>query len=498
MIGNVSAASPASTIQARLDQISAQSGYTPGSKKAANYCWKFVNAVSGKLFGVSIPTNPSGYMLNTNANWSRIGMVFDGEATNDNVRALLKEAQSGDIIQYRCDWATWQHTAMVYATDSSGITIYDSTSSSDGSGGQTVRKKTYSWDGLFNGIGNFGGTYAYGLSLYRCSQNVGAGTSTATTQITTTPLNTSVTTEATLYGSARSSGAKITQCGMLLGTENYNMKFLGKDTVSTYSVNMWYNTAKYGQTLEPGTTYYYQAVVWVNGSMNYGNIQSFTAAGSPPVEETPKPAMPGRPQMLGLKLSSIPEDGSTLLYWKEAENCDYYVVDILDSATQTLVRQDQVEITNSGSQSHTINGLSAGTYQLAVYGSNDIACGLSSEKVSLTVYTVEQKNGVTFQFLGGQMEPDDLEMNGSCTYFGARPSTVGIYFGTSPDQMRVVAATSVSGDQNPIELQYRMSDYGLTLLEQTTYYYKFFAIVDGEEFTSEVDLMGTTFEMSFG
>ena len=68
----VSAASSVSDISSRLNQISQTSGFTVGYRNKARACWVFANKVSAKLFGVSIPTSPTGYYLdgiNENPYW---------------------------------------------------------------------------------------------------------------------------------------------------------------------------------------------------------------------------------------------------------------------------------------------------------------------------------------------------------------------------------------------------------------------------------------------
>ena len=94
-------------------------------------------------------------------------------------------------------------------------------------------------------------------------------------------------TSAILRGSVSSTGAKMTQCGMLLGTTVENMTLLGKDSINTYGTTCFYSTSKYGRTLTPGTTYYYQAYAVVDGKEYKGNVRSFRTTGtSTPTEPT--------------------------------------------------------------------------------------------------------------------------------------------------------------------------------------------------------------------
>ena len=62
---------------------------------------------------------------------------------------------------------------------------------------------------------------------------------------------------------------------MYFGTERSSLSKLGSDAVSGTSPEMWYNTAKYGRTLEPGHFYYYQAYAIVDGQTYWGEVRSF-------------------------------------------------------------------------------------------------------------------------------------------------------------------------------------------------------------------------------
>lgn len=109
--------------------------------------------------------------------------------------------------------------------------------------------------------------------------NAAASTSRYAT-VTTSSAQSITQTSAILYGSAKSTGGRITSCGMELGTSKSNMTKLGSDTISTYSTSMWYSTSKYGRTLQPGTTYYYRAYAVVGNATYYGDTRSFTTPAS--------------------------------------------------------------------------------------------------------------------------------------------------------------------------------------------------------------------------
>lgn len=167
-----------STVE-RLTEISKMGSYREGSFWGGGACWKFVNAVSTKLFGVGIPTGTSTqYYLSgapSNPNWVTIGSVV---GNNSQVKSLVQQAQVGDIIQYRSDGTYGkdeygnkvyqQHTAMIYAISDWGISIYDHTANG-------VKIRSVAWGNIFrtSGLGSFESSIVHnsGLSLYRCVKN---------------------------------------------------------------------------------------------------------------------------------------------------------------------------------------------------------------------------------------------------------------------------------------------------------------------------------------
>lgn len=111
-------------------------------------------------------------------------------------------------------------------------------------------------------------------------------------------------TSAEPYATATATGGKVARVGMYIGTDPNNLQQLGTDNgKACIKKNMWYNTTKYGYTLEPGTTYYYQPFAEVNGTRYYGNTNSFTTlpgktqaptssvpSVQAPAPDTPKPS----------------------------------------------------------------------------------------------------------------------------------------------------------------------------------------------------------------
>ncbi len=74
---------------------------------------------------------------------------------------------------------------------------------------------------------------------------------------------------------------------------------------------------------------------------------------------------------------------------------------------------------------------------------------------------------------------------GSCSYSGARPSEVGVYFGTSPSNMTIVGRDTITHNKNPFDMWYNLNGKGITLSPGTTYYWQCYAVC-GSEYRGEV------------
>ena len=75
-----------------------------------------------------------------------------------------------------------------------------------------------------------------------------------------------------------------------------------------------------------------------------------------------------------------------------------------------------------------------------------------------------------------------VHISGNCSYSGTKPSSVGIYMGTSQDSMSRVDSDNINHNKNPFDIWYDLS----SLMPGTEYYYQLYAIVNGKEYTSEI------------
>ena len=75
-----------------------------------------------------------------------------------------------------------------------------------------------------------------------------------------------------------------------------------------------------------------------------------------------------------------------------------------------------------------------------------------------------------------------VHISANCSYSGTKPSSVGIYMGTSQDSMSRVDSDNINHNKNPFDIWYDLS----SLMPGTEYYYQLYAIVNGKEYTSEI------------
>ena len=75
-----------------------------------------------------------------------------------------------------------------------------------------------------------------------------------------------------------------------------------------------------------------------------------------------------------------------------------------------------------------------------------------------------------------------VHISGNCSYSGTKPSSVGIYMGTSQDSMSRVDSDNINHNKNPFDIWYDLT--GLT--PGTTYYYQLYAITGEDESKTQV------------
>ncbi len=100
----------------------------------------------------------------------------------------------------------------------------------------------------------------------------------------------------------------------------------------------------------------------------------------------------------------------------------------------------------------------------------------------------DSSTGLTINTLSHTgLSKKSVRLNAVCTYNGVRPTEVGLYLGTTPSSMDVYESESVNFSKNPFDIWYDLSG----LKEGTTYYYRFYAKVNGREVAGAKKLFTT-------
>ena len=335
------------------------------------------------------------------------------------------------------------------------------------------------------------------------------------------------------------------------------MEKLGLDKVSTAGTSMFYSTSKYGRTLTPGTTYYYQAYVIVNDSETRGSVESFTTKGNPPAPAlsvslssdsltleygtsnklTASTTPAGLPvtwkssdeSVVTVKDGVVTAIGSgtahvvAIVYGDKKSASDFCTVTVQDQpdsikpapvdpdiklaqSTVTLNIGERTSLRaittpegqpvrwNSSNETAatvdpnngTVTAVGIGTATITAYMEYDGSTyfTLCSVTVKRTTPDVSiSVSGVT------NIAQTTARVNASCAYgAGCRPSSVGLYLGTSPSSLSYWKSDDgITHNKNPFDIWYNLSG----LSAGTTYYYQFYAKTDRGEVRSDVDSFTT-------
>lgn len=108
---------------------------------------------------------------------------------------------------------------------------------------------------------------------------------------------------------------------------------------------------------------------------------------------------------------------------------------------------------------------------------------------SINSFTTKSENSSLSVSTGGadSITSSNATVRGSASYSGAKPSEVGLYFGTSADNMIKVASDTINHNKNPFDIWYDLnSEAGQYLTAGTTYYYKIYGVQNGNEISGDV------------
>lgn len=416
-----------------------------------------------------------------------VGYVNDG-SWSYYMGGTYPGLQAGDMIRFwyysinpKGENVLNIHAAVVYSVSQGRINVIDCNHSADVNGKCKIDKCSPITEKKFKECFASGTAYICrnkGVTVtVNGSTNTSVSTGTSFGTATTGVADTITQTSAILRGSVSSTGAKMTQCGMLLGTTTQNMTRLGYDSINTYSTTCFYSTSKYGRTLTPGTTYYYQAYAVVDGKEYKGNVRSFTT----------------KPCTNHVK-------GTYLWYNSAHPHYDYYTCAVCgqtfrDTKTNYV---STCEICNPPKPCNHVKGTYL-WYNSAHPHYDYYQCAICGQTYRSTVTncmpTCEiccpvNAYGIRFSGLSAtNITASSVKLNASCAYTGSRPTSVGVYLGTTPNNIQIKGSDgNINHNKNPFDIWYNLN--GLTA--GTTYYYRFYAVVDGKTSYSEIKFFTTS------
>lgn len=135
---------------------------------------------------------------------------------------------------------------------------------------------------------------------------------------------------------------------------------------------------------------------------------------------------------------------------------------------------------------YNLSGLSPNTtyyYQLyAMVNGQEYLSSVKSFTTKSEESTVQSGDITIKATKATKVKKNSVQVNGTCKYSGKRPSSVGLYFGTSQDSMTKKDSDKINHKKNPFDIWYNLKN----LSPGTTYYYQLYAIVDGTEYLSNV------------
>lgn len=361
-----------------------------------------------------------------------------------------------------------------------------------------------------------------------------SGSPTAVTMIKNVKVKNITTNEARVTGQIKYAGTKPAQVGLRVGTSKNNLAVVAIENLnhSKNPFDIWYDvSADTNINLKQDTRYYYQFFVMANGKLvpgpidtfktesyenNYGAVKQVTA----PAQTTPKPTtLENKTTTTTKPVTTIPnnsaasatQSSSVNIKATSAKNVTQTNAVVYGNASYTSTKPTEVGLYIGTSQSnmklvasdpinHSKNPFDiwydlnqeAGmklqpgtTYYYKLYAtvngtkqfSNTVSFTTAAAAAPVTAKTTGVKN----------VTATNAVVCGSVSYTGARPTKVGLYFGTNRNAMRAVASDTISHNKNPFDIWYDLNqEANQKLTSGTTYYYQFYVVQNGVTYTSNI------------
>lgn len=329
--------------------------------------------------------------------------------------------------------------------------------------------------------------------------------------IKTTGAQNITSTNAKVTGQVSYSGTRPSRVGLLFGTNKSQLKDVANEAINFTKnpFDIWYDLNTEAKiTLTAGTTYYYQFYAIVNGQQILGNIDSFQTTGSSRAPVNSNSAIKD-------VVNALTPASNITVTATSAKNITETNAVVYGAASYSGTRPSEVGLqfgTSSSSlktvASESINFsknpfdiwydlnkeantyLSAGTtYYYRMYAKVNGSYSYSN----IVSFTTPAKpaattSPVTATAIGVRKQTGtNAEVYGTVAYSGARPSKVGLRFGTSMLSLNVVASENINFSKNPFDVWYDLNkEAGITLTPGKIYYYQFFVVVNGQTYYSNM------------
>ena len=287
---------------------------------------------------------------------------------------------------------------------------------------------------------------------------------------------------------------KADRCGFYLGTTQNNLKKATKYDTITQSrsyTEMWYDLNKYGQTLKPNTTYYYQFYIVIAGKEYKSAAKSFRTQGltQQAVALTPTWSKYSATDITSTNatISATVNYGKTL----KADSCGFYLGTTINNL-QKATKYDTITQSRSYTEmwydlnkyGHTLKPST--TYYYRLYLVVDGKEYLSDVR-SFTTAKAEL-SPVWSDYKVSNISKTNATIAGKVTYGKTvTPERCGFYIGTSRDNLEMAKKyDTINASRTYSQMSYGMNKYGYTLKAGTTYYYRFYVVVNGVEYLSDI------------
>lgn len=286
-----------------------------------------------------------------------------------------------------------------------------------------------------------------------------------------------------ITGSCSYSGAKPSSVGIYMGTSANSMSKVDSDTINHNKnpFDIWYDI----NNLTPGTTYYYRLYAIAGNEEITTQTLSFT---TPDIEQEQAPDIRTK-SPTNITQTTARINGSCSYSGTKPSSVGLH----LGSDPSSILEVDSDTINHNKNPFdiwYDLDNLTPDTeyyYQLyAIVGGKKYTSSVQSfrtKEASGTQNTSSAAHDITINATGvTKLKSTSVQLNGTCRYGGVRPSSVGVYFGTSQGSMSKIDSDNINHWKNPFDIWYNPSN----LSPGTTYYYQLYAIVDGTEYTSGV------------